>query len=106
MLEVVFPALSGSQQVDSMLQQFVAGLAGQGESTVLLVGDAGVPLRAAVLQEVRLLRHAAGPVHSSAPVPVENRTFTPKVGGGDSDVKTAHFIIGARFTQVKEEQNT
>lgn len=91
-----------------MLQQFVAGLAGQGESTVLLVGDAGVPLRSTVLQEVRLMRHAAGSVHGSAPVPVENRHRLLHPELRTSEVKTVEgmVIIGAPFTEVKEKQKT
>lgn len=58
-----------SEQVDPVLQQPVPGLAGQRERAVLMVRDARVPQRAAVLLEVSLLSHAAGPVHSSAGTP-------------------------------------
>ena len=45
-----------------MFKQPVAGLAGQGEGRVLVVGDARVPHHPAMLKEVGLLGHAAGGV--------------------------------------------
>lgn len=59
----------GSQQVDSVLQQPVSGLAGQREGAVLVVGDPRVPQRAAVLLEEGLVGDAAGAVDGCTGAP-------------------------------------
>lgn len=64
------PPLGGvSQQVQAVLLQPVASLAGQREGAVLVVWDARVPERAAVLLEVRLVGDGAGPVHGGTGAP-------------------------------------
>lgn len=67
-----------SEQVNTVLQQSVSGLAGQRESTVLVVRDARVPQRSPVLLEVSLLSHTAGPIHGSpgAPAAGKSHAFT------------------------------
>lgn len=52
-----------------MLLQPVASLAGQREGAVLVVWDARVSERAAVLLEVGLVGDGAGPVHGSTGAP-------------------------------------
>lgn len=53
-----------------MFEQPVPGLAGQREGAVLVVRDARVSERAALLEE-RLLSRAARPVHSGSGAPAE-----------------------------------
>lgn len=52
-----------------MLLEPVAGLAGQQEGAVLVVGDARVPECAAVLLEVGLLGNGAGPIYGGTGTP-------------------------------------
>lgn len=52
-----------------MLLQPVPGLAGQREGAVLVVGDAGVPQRGAVLLEEGLMGDGSSPQHGGAGAP-------------------------------------
>lgn len=66
------PPLGGggvSQQIHAVLLQPVASLAGQREGAVLVVWDARVSERAAVLLEVGLVGDGAGPIHGSTGAP-------------------------------------
>lgn len=58
-----------SDKAEPVFEQPVAGLAGQGEGSVLVVGNTRVAHHPSLLQEVGLLRHAADGVHRCPSTP-------------------------------------